>query len=120
MSEGGASGIGRAVCQALATEGAGVIVTDLNSQGTQETLDSLSQHASLKHKNYSLDVSSGEEIHKVLEYIISGYKKPLCILVNCAGITSDEFLLKMDEEKFDKVIKVNLKVSGFYHSCKWH
>ncbi|KAM7427764.1 hypothetical protein ABFA07_021154 [Porites harrisoni] len=106
---GGASGIGRAVCQALATEGAGIIVTDLNSQGTQETLDSLSQHASLKHKNYSLDVSSGEKIHKVLEYIIGGYKKPPCILVNCAGITSDEFLLKMDEEKFDKVIKVNLK-----------
>ena len=120
VSEGGASGIGRAVCQALATEGAGVVVTDLNSQGTQETVDSLSQHASLKHKNYSLDVSSGEEIHKVLEYIISGYKKPPCILVNCAGITSDEFLLKMDEEKFDKVIKVNLKVSGFNHPCKWH
>ena len=120
MSEGGASGIGRAVCQALATEGAGVFVPDLNSQGTQETVDSLSQHSSLKHKNYSLDVSSGEEIHKVLEYIISGYKKPPCILVNCAGITSDEFLLKMDEEKFDKVVKVNLKVSGFNHPCIWH
>ena len=48
------------------------------------------------------------------------YKKPSCILVNCAGITSDEFLLKMDEEKFDKVIKVNLKVSGVNHPCKWH
>ena len=50
-------------------------------------------------------------MRKVLEYIISGYKKPPCILVNSAGIHSDEFLLKMDEETFDKVIQVNLKVN---------
>ena len=56
-------------------------------------------------------MSSGEEVRKVLEYIISGYKKPPCILVNSAGIHSDEFLLKMDEETFDKVIQVNLKVN---------
>lgn len=107
---GGASGIGRAVCQALAAEGASVVVTDLNNQGAQETTDSLSKHADSRHTNYSLDVASGEEVRKVLEYIISGYKKPPCILVNSAGITSDDFLLKMDEEKFDKVIQVNLKV----------
>ena len=85
-------------------------MTDLNSQGTQETLDTLSQHANVKHKGYSLDVAKGEEIFKVLEYVISGYKRPPCILVNSAGITSDGLLLKMDEEKFDKVIEVNLKV----------
>lgn len=107
---GGASGIGRAVCQALATEGASIVVTDLNIEGAQDTTDSLSKHANNKHMNYSLDVASGEEIQKVLECIISEYKKPPCILVNSAGITKDEFLIKMDEKKFDKVIEVNLKV----------
>ncbi|KAL9968358.1 hypothetical protein ACROYT_G026719 [Oculina patagonica] len=106
---GGASGIGRAVCQALAAEGASIVVTDLNNQGAQETTDSLSKHADSKHINYSLDVASGEEVQKVLECIISEYRKSPCILVNSAGITSDDFLLKMDEEKFDKVIDVNLK-----------
>ena len=38
--QGAASKTGQAICQALASEGAGVILTDLNSQGTQETLDS--------------------------------------------------------------------------------
>lgn len=107
---GGASGIGRAVCQALATEGASIVVIDLNIEGAQDTTDSLSKHANNKHMNYSLDVASGEEIQKVLECIISEYKKPPCILVNSAGITKDEFLIKMDEKKFDKVIEVNLKV----------
>ena len=111
---GGASGIGRAVCQALAAEGASIVVTDLNNHGAQETTDSLSKHADNKHINYSLDVASGQEVQKVLECIISEYKKPPCILVNSAGITSDEFLLKMDEEKFDKVIEVNLKVIRIY------
>ena len=112
---GGASGIGRAVCQALAREGASVVVTDLNDQGTQDTVDSLSKHVDSRHSNYSLDVTSGDEIRKVLEYIINGYRRPPCILVNSAGITRDDFLLTMDEEKFDKVIQVNLKVHTYYH-----
>ena len=89
-------------------------MTDLNNHGAQETTDSLSKHADNKHINYSLDVASGQEVQKVLECIISEYKKPPCILVNSAGITSDEFLLKMDEETFDKVIEVNLKVIRTY------
>ena len=115
---GGASGIGRAVCQALAAEGASVVVTDLNNQGAQETTESLSKHADNKHLNYSLDVARGEEVQKVLECIISEFRKPPCILINSAGITSDDFLLKMEEEKFDKVIEVNLKVKIGQKHCQ--
>ena len=115
---GGASGIGRAVCQALAAEGASVVVTDLNNQKAEETTDSLLKHADNKHLNYSLDVAKGEEVQKVLECIISEYRKPPCILVNSAGIISDDLLLKMEEEKFDKVIEVNLKVKISQKNCK--
>ena len=115
---GGASGIGRAVCQALSAEGASIVVTDLNNQGAEETTKSLSKHADNKHLNYSLDVARGEEVQKVLECIISEYRKPPCILVNSAGVISDDFLLKMEEEKFDKVIEVNLKVKIHQKHCK--
>ena len=101
--QGAASKIGQAICQALASEGAGVIVTDLNSQGTQETLDSLPKHASLRHKSYTLNVMSEEDVSKVLENIISVYKRPPCISVGCAGIISDECLLDLDEEKLDNI-----------------
>ena len=101
--QGAASKIGQAICQALASEGAGVIVTDLNSQGTNETLDSLPKHASLRHKSYTLNVMSEEEVSKVLENIISVYKRPPCISVGCAGIISDDCLLDLDEEKLDNI-----------------
>ena len=96
--EGAASKIGQAICQALASEGAGVIVTDLNSQGTQETLDSLPKHASLRHKSYTWNVMREEDVSKVLENIISVYKRPPFISVGCAGIISDECLLDLDED----------------------
>ena len=115
---GGASGIGRAVCQALAAEGASVVVTDLNDQKAEETTECLSKHADSKHLNYSLDVARGEEVQKVLECIISEYRRPPCILVNSAGIISDDLLLKMEEKKFDKVIEVNLKVKISQKNCK--
>ena len=110
LATGGASGIGKAVCQALAAEGSSVIVTDQNKRGAQESAESLPQSEGTKHMHCHLDVSSGHNIRKVLEEVLAEYQTSPCILVNSAGITSDEFLLKMDEQKFDKVIEVNLKV----------
>lgn len=44
------------------------------------------------------------------------YYQPPSICVSAAGITQDEFLLKMEENDFDRVIQVNLKVSPAYSS----
>lgn len=58
-----------------------------------------------------LDVTSPENVQSVIEEAINKYKRPPSITVNCAGITRDQFILKMDDSDFDLVLKVNLKVN---------
>lgn len=62
-----------------------------------------------------LDVTSTENIKNVVEEAINKYKRPPSVIVNCAGITRDAFILKMEENDFDLVLNVNLKVSFPYH-----
>ena len=61
-----------------------------------------------------LDVSSSDNIKAALGDMLKKYNKPPSIVVNSAGITKDNFLLKMSEEDFDDVIRVNLKVKTRY------
>lgn len=56
-----------------------------------------------------MDVSSSDSIKTSLNEIIARYNKPPSIVVNSAGITKDNFLLKMSEQDFDDVVNVNLK-----------
>lgn len=62
------------------------------------------------HLPLELDVTNSENIKSVIEEAIERYKRPPTITVNCAGITRDHFILKMEESDFDMVLKVNLKV----------
>lgn len=56
-----------------------------------------------------MDVSSGDSIDGVLKQVLEHYKRPPSIVINSAGITRDNFLLKMPESDFEAVIDVNLK-----------
>lgn len=56
-----------------------------------------------------LDVTNSENIQEVLDKAIEKYKRPPSVIVNSAGITRDSFILKMDDDEFDLVVKVNLK-----------
>lgn len=62
------------------------------------------------HLPLELDVTSNESIKGVIEEAINKYKRPPSIVVNCAGITRDAFILKMDDSDFDLVLNVNFKV----------
>lgn len=56
-------------------------------------------------------MSDSKSVKNVLRETIDKYKRPPTTVVNCAGITRDAMILKMDESDFDLVLKVNLKVS---------
>uniref|UniRef100_A0A182XCE5 Ketoreductase domain-containing protein n=1 Tax=Anopheles quadriannulatus TaxID=34691 RepID=A0A182XCE5_ANOQN len=103
---GAGSGIGRATTKLLARDGAIVVAVDRNVQAAQETIASLTAG---DNAAYEMDVSSGDSVDAVLKEVIGRYKRPPTVIVNSAGITRDNFLLKMPESDFDAVINVNLK-----------
>ncbi|TMS18554.1 Estradiol 17-beta-dehydrogenase 8 [Larimichthys crocea] len=109
---GGGSGIGRAVCQRFASEGASVVVADISEESANETLESLtSDLRGQGHMATVVDVSSKESVKKLVTSIQTRFFQPPSVCVNTAGITQDNFLLNMEEDQFDRVIQVNLKGS---------
>ncbi|XP_039624829.1 estradiol 17-beta-dehydrogenase 8 isoform X1 [Polypterus senegalus] len=107
---GGGSGIGRAVCQRFAQEGASVVIADINEVSANETLKLLSHNnEDHKHSAFIVDVTSKRSVEQLFSQIQLRYFRPPCISVSAAGITQDEFLIKLEEDAFDKVLQVNLK-----------
>jgi NAD(P)-dependent dehydrogenase (short-subunit alcohol dehydrogenase family) len=58
-----------------------------------------------------------ESVNMAISDAIKHYSRPPSVVVNSAGITRDNFLLKMDEKWFQKVIDVNLKVAYSLLTC---
>lgn len=110
MFSGGASGIGRAICQTLAKGGASVAVIDRNIEGAEETGSSLSKIDGSQHSYHGIDVTSSVQVNKLISKVQKDHQRPPCILVNSAGVIKDALFLKMNEADFDEVIDVNLKV----------
>ncbi|KAM9386173.1 (3R)-3-hydroxyacyl-CoA dehydrogenase [Pholidichthys leucotaenia] len=109
---GGGSGIGRAVCQRFASEGASVVVADISEESANETVSRLQRDVRGQvHMSAMVDVSSKASVQKLVTNIQTRYFQPPSVCVNAAGVTEDNFLLHMEEEQFDRVIQINLKGS---------
>ncbi|XP_059558004.1 (3R)-3-hydroxyacyl-CoA dehydrogenase isoform X1 [Myotis daubentonii] len=112
---GAGSGIGRAVSVRLAREGAAVAACDLDGAAARETVRLLGGPGSEKgaprgaHAAFQADVSEAGAARRLLEQVQARFSRPPSVVVSCAGITRDEFLLHMSEDDWDKVIAVNLK-----------
>lgn len=100
------------MCENFARLGAAVVVVDKDGNGAQETVKSLESSDNQRHTFYSVDVSSSVEVENLVKQVRAEHQRPPCILVNSAGITKDALFLKMKEEQFDDVVKINLKVSS--------
>lgn len=103
---GGARGIGKAVSELFAKEGATVIIMDLLKEG-QDTADSI-KAAGGRAEYHHISVTDKAAVEKLFKEVDEKYGK-IDILINNAGITRDRTLEKMSEEEWDSVIDVNLK-----------
>ena len=95
---GGAKGLGQAMSQLFAQEGAKVIAVDMGDLAYEEK----------NVEGYKLNVTDTENVKKFFDYVVEKYGK-IDILVNNAGITRDAMTRKMTDEQWDLVIDVNLK-----------
>lgn len=108
---GGASGIGRAVCQLFAKEGASVVVADAAGPNEiNDTMRTLARNTSTEHMSVSVDVRSRDQIMDAVKAVRDTLHSLPTVVVNAAGITREALLMKMTEDQFDEVIDVNLKV----------
>jgi len=105
---GAARGIGRMIALKFAEEGADVAFTDLSKDENMESLEKELSAIGVKGKGYVSDASNYEQAHQVADRVMEDFGK-IDVLVNNAGITRDTLLMRMDEEMWDLVIKVNLK-----------
>ncbi|KTD41147.1 3-oxoacyl-ACP reductase [Legionella parisiensis] len=103
---GASRGIGQAIALKLAQQGALVFGTATTEQGAQ-SINAYFEKEKLSGKGLVLDVTSSEQIEKVISELSKENQSP-SILVNNAGITSDNLLLRMDDEEWYKVIETNL------------
>lgn len=111
---GASRGIGRAILHAFAARGATVIGTATSESGAEKITAAL-QDAGFSGRGLCLDVTSAEQIECVLETIRSAFGD-VSILINNAGITQDNLLMRMKDEQWDAVIDTNL--TSIYRLCK--
>jgi 3-oxoacyl-[acyl-carrier protein] reductase len=109
---GGGRGIGLAIAEALAEAGARVAVVDIDESMCRDAAHSLPGDG---HGGYGGDVTDAEGLKGVFGQVEEDLG-PIAILVNNAGITRDNLLLRMSEEEWDQVLAVNLK--GAFNATK--
>lgn len=109
---GGGRGIGLAIAESLADAGASVAVVDVDEGEAQNAAGTLPGDG---HQGYRGDVTQGESLGDLFK-AIEGDLGPISILVNNAGITRDNLLLRMSGDEWDQVLLVNLK--GAFNATK--
>ncbi|GAB4271532.1 3-oxoacyl-[acyl-carrier-protein] reductase [Thermincola ferriacetica] len=111
---GGSRGIGKAICEALARQGARVVIFDVNAAELQNCVSEL-KAAGFDAEGYEVNVSQADKVEEAVAGVINNLGR-IDILVNNAGITRDTLLMRMKEEDWDAVLAVNLK--GVFNCTK--
>jgi 3-oxoacyl-[acyl-carrier protein] reductase len=105
---GASKGIGRAIAIRYAQEGANVAFTYLSSVEKGQALEDELSSFGIKAKGYRSDASDFKAAEELVNAVVAEFST-LDVLINNAGITRDNLLMRMTEEAWDEVINVNLK-----------
>jgi 3-oxoacyl-[acyl-carrier protein] reductase len=105
---GASKGIGRAIAERFAEEGASVAFTYLSSVEKGQALENELASKGVKAKGYRSDASDFKAAQELIDAVVADFGT-LDILVNNAGITRDNLLMRMTEEHWDEIMTVNLK-----------
>lgn len=100
---GASRGIGRAIAERLAADGFFVLGTATTDAGAE----AISTYLGVEGRGIKLDVANGEDIEAVVKNINDELGAP-CVLVNNAGITRDNLLMRMKDEEWNSIINTNL------------
>jgi 3-oxoacyl-[acyl-carrier protein] reductase len=108
---GSGRGIGAATAARLASEGAAVVVSDMDPKTTAETAAKIAgEHG--KAKGIAADVTDRESVEKLIQGAVDAFGR-LDVLVCCAGIIRDNLIYKMTDDDWDGVIDTHLKGTFF-------
>ena len=112
---GGAQGLGAAIVQRLAAEGAHVVVADMNLAGAQATADAVAQATGRRTLALAVDVTVEDQVAALIDQTLENFGR-LDILVANAGIVIAGPVDEMDLDRWRKVIDVNL--TGYFLCAK--
>ena len=105
---GGSRGIGKGIVEVFAAQGAHVAFTyNSSAEAANAMADELSQNGVIV-KAYQSDAAQFDQAESLVTQVLADFGS-IDILINNAGITKDNLLMRISEEDFDRVIEVNLK-----------
>lgn len=112
---GSTRGIGKAIAERLAEEGANIVISSSNAADSPEVAEEIAQKYKVKTLTIQANVAKFDEV----ENLVASTKEifgSVDILVNNAGITRDNLILRMSPEDFELVLDVHLK--GVFYGTK--
>ena len=105
---GATRGIGKGVALKLAEQGANIAFTYVSSEEKALALENELKAFGIKAKAYKSDASLMKDAEELIKDVLENFES-IDVLVNNAGITKDNLLMRMSEEDFNRVLEVNLK-----------
>lgn len=105
---GSSRGIGRTTAEEFAKRGVNVVIVGTNREDVEKVAEEIKAQYGVETLGVKADVSQSEDVKRLFEEAVKKFSK-IEILVNNAGITRDNLLIRMKEEEWDAVLNINLK-----------